>query len=170
MRSAKLSGVGALARFAAFVRIEHPLAHAERRGGDLDPHRGVEEVRFEPSDVNPRALGRFMLILVVATLAVAFLVRVMYFALAAREASQQPPPPIMQFEEGRQPPAPRLQSDEGRDLGAFRAEEARILNTYGWIDKEQGIVRIPVDEAIRLLVKRGVSVASPPPGPGSGGK
>jgi hypothetical protein len=126
--------------------------------------KGNADVRFEESDVNPKALGRFMLMLVVATLAIAFLLRVMYFALARSEASQQPPPPIMQFEEGRQPPAPRLQSNESSDLGAFRAEEDRIVNTYGWVDKEQGIVRIPVDEAMRILVKRGVSVASPSPG------
>ena len=30
------------------------------------------------------------------------------------------------------------------------------LRSYGWVDKNAGIVRIPIDEAIRLTLQRGL--------------
>jgi hypothetical protein len=31
-----------------------------------------------------------------------------------------------------------------------------VLDNYGWVDKNAGIVRIPIDEAIRLTLQRGL--------------
>jgi hypothetical protein len=42
------------------------------------------------------------------------------------------------------------------DLGQIRAEEDAVLTTYGWIDEQGGIVRIPVERAMELLVERGL--------------
>ncbi len=30
-----------------------------------------------------------------------------------------------------------------------------MLTTYGWVDKEKGIVRVPIDSAIALVLRRG---------------
>jgi hypothetical protein len=30
------------------------------------------------------------------------------------------------------------------------------LNGYGWVDRDAGVVHIPIDEAMRLMVERGV--------------
>ncbi|MCB1123182.1 MAG: hypothetical protein KJT03_16630 [Verrucomicrobiae bacterium] len=35
----------------------------------------------------------------------------------------------------------------------LRAQEAEVLSTYGWVDKDKGIVRVPVEKAIELVVK-----------------
>ena len=59
------------------------------------------------------------------------------------------------MEPGRQPPAPRLQTLPAQDLAAVRAEEDRTLTTYGWVDEQAGIVRIPIDEAMKILAERG---------------
>ena len=40
-------------------------------------------------------------------------------------------------------------------LGALRAQETRRLTTYGWVDADAGIVRIPIDRAMDLLAARG---------------
>jgi len=122
-----------------------------------------EDIRFEESDASPKALARFMFFLVVSILAVAYAVRVMYFSLASREARQQPPPPIMQFEAHRQAPLPRLEEHESDDLARYRAEQHKVVTTYGWVDKEQGIARVPVEEAMKMLLKQGLPVASPEP-------
>jgi hypothetical protein len=53
------------------------------------------------------------------------------------------------------PPGPRLQTNPQSELQQFRAEEEKWLNTYGWIDKRKGIVRIPIDEAMRKLARSG---------------
>jgi hypothetical protein len=44
---------------------------------------------------------------------------------------------------------PRLQIDPAADLAAYRAAEERQLGSYGWVDKQRGIVRLPIDEAMR---------------------
>ena len=42
------------------------------------------------------------------------------------------------------------------DLKEFRAGEDAILNDYGWVDPEKGIVRIPVERALELVAKEGL--------------
>ena len=57
-------------------------------------------------------------------------------------------------------PRPRLQVQPHQDLATFRAWEEIELTTYGWIDRTNGIVRIPIARAIDLLLERGVSSAA----------
>ena len=63
------------------------------------------------------------------------------------------------------PPEPRLQSNPSADLEKFRRQENEILNSYGWVNRTTGIVRIPIEHAMELVVQRGL-----PPAPGSFGK
>jgi len=49
---------------------------------------------------------------------------------------------------------PALQSAPQRDLRDERASKARILATSAWVDDANGIVRIPIATAMRLLVER----------------
>ncbi len=58
----------------------------------------------------------------------------------------------------RLPPAPRLQQFPGGDLYRFRLDEERHLSSYGWENKEAGTVHIPIAEAMRLTVERGLPV------------
>jgi hypothetical protein len=53
------------------------------------------------------------------------------------------------------PPGPRLQTDPQDDMKQFRAEEEKWLNTYHWIDKQKGIVHIPIEEAMKKLARTG---------------
>jgi len=45
------------------------------------------------------------------------------------------------------------------DLAAYRAAQMKSITTYAWIDKEHGVVRIPVEEAMRVLLEKGLPVA-----------
>lgn len=56
-----------------------------------------------------------------------------------------------------EPPAPRLQIDPAADLARFRAEEDKKLNTYYWIDKQKGIVHIPIAQAMKELAAKGIA-------------
>jgi hypothetical protein len=53
-------------------------------------------------------------------------------------------------------PAPQLLETSGNDLETFRAQEERELHTYGWVDRSNGTVRIPIDRAMQLLLERGL--------------
>ncbi len=52
--------------------------------------------------------------------------------------------------------APHLQIDPAADLAAYRAAEQRQFAGYGWVDKQRGIVRIPIDEAMRDVAAAGI--------------
>jgi hypothetical protein len=54
------------------------------------------------------------------------------------------------------PPEPRLQVSPARDLQEMRAREDEVLHSYGWVDRQAGIVRIPIARAIDLLAERGL--------------
>ncbi len=53
---------------------------------------------------------------------------------------------------------PRLQVSPPRDLAAFRAREDQELQAYGWVNRSSGIVRIPVERAIELVLQEGLPV------------
>lgn len=53
--------------------------------------------------------------------------------------------------EDRLPVGPLVMTDEPGALRQLRAKERDVLHHYGWIDKSQGVVRIPIDRAIELL-------------------
>ena len=54
------------------------------------------------------------------------------------------------------PPGPRLQTDPSEELVGQRAEEAALLTHYEWVDRSNGVVRIPVARAMALLADRGL--------------
>jgi hypothetical protein len=64
------------------------------------------------------------------------------------------------------PPPPRLQTNPRGDLLELREAEDRVLATYGWVDRKAGVVRIPIEQAMKLTVERGLpsrTSKEPPP-------
>ena len=56
-------------------------------------------------------------------------------------------------------PAPDLELDDGHnDSTSLRQQQADQLNSYGWIDKSHGVVRIPIERAMDLLLLKGLPV------------
>lgn len=47
--------------------------------------------------------------------------------------------------------APVLETAPQPERVAYDAEKARLITTYGWVDRKAGIARIPVEEAMRIL-------------------
>jgi len=108
----------------------------------------------ETRDVSVRNLVAF---------AVALIILIMVGLLAGEgvlryfEVRQPLGPPASPFENVRTlPPAPRLQVAPVEDLGHYRAAQDSALNGYGWVDQKAGVVRIPIDRAMDLLLERGL--------------
>ena len=75
-----------------------------------------------------------------------------YFAV-----HQQLGPPASPFENVRAlPPAPRLQVAPLEELSQYRAGQDEELNSYGWVDRKAGVVRIPIDRAMDRLLQKGL--------------
>jgi len=123
-------------------------------------------VHHEESDVNIGAIfsiGKGLMILAAAIHLVVWLV-FMYFD-GREAASLGAQYPLAAGQELRLPPAPRLQVTPRQDLRDLRAREDQALNSYQWVDRSAGVVRIPIAEAMRLTVERGFPVRqSPEPG------
>lgn len=68
------------------------------------------------------------------------------------------------------PPRPRLQAAPKKDLDQLRQAEDKVLNTYGWIDRDAGQVRIPIDRAMELIVQRGLPFRAAGAQPAASGK
>ena len=79
------------------------------------------------------------------------------FKILSPEETVSGPPGLVQT--GRVlPPAPRLQVDARKDLAAYQKEQQQTLDTYGWMDQKAGVVRIPIDRAMDLLLEKGLPV------------
>lgn len=96
-------------------------------------------------------------------------------ARARDEAAARPAPPAAAFGGGGLqlpagtllPPGPQLQPSPEVDMAALLAAEDRELASYGWIDRERGIVRVPIDRAIDDLVAEGLPQLAPAPAAGA---
>lgn len=54
------------------------------------------------------------------------------------------------------PPGPRLQTSPPADLAKFRTKEEKRLDGYYWIDRQKGVVHIPIGQAMRKLAHDGI--------------
>jgi hypothetical protein len=111
----------------------------------------------EESDVNIRAILGFGLGLLVVAAAVHILIFGLFRFFDGREgANVQVEYPLAAAQGRRVPPEPRLQTDPRQDLSDLRAKEDEVLGSYGWVDKNAGVVRIPIDAAMKLTLERGL--------------
>ena len=115
------------------------------------------DVAHEGSDVNVRAILGFAAGLIVAAASIHFIVWLLFLYLSGAETTRDTPDfPLAAGQATRVPPEPRLQTTPREDLRALRAREEEILGSYGWVDKTTGVVRIPIDEAMKLTLQRGL--------------
>ena len=126
--------------------------HAAHAGGTSNP-----DVHHETSDVDIRGVLAFGVGLIVLGVFISLAVGVLFKYLDSREARQAAPQyPLAATQGNRVPPEPRLQTNPRQDLADLRAREAETLSTYGWVDRNAGVVRIPIDEAIKKTLERGL--------------
>lgn len=119
-------------------------------------------VHHEETDVNIRAIfgfgGALLVVAVVVHLAVWGLFR--YFE--ARETLEQGPSSPLSTDEARLPPEPRLQVAPREEAAEFKVQEDAILTGYSWVNRGTGTVRIPIAEAMRMTVQKGLPTRSTP--------
>lgn len=68
--------------------------------------------------------------------------------------------PMSVGQENRLPPEPRLQVNPKQELIDLRARELDTLDHYSWVDKNAGIARIPIENAMKLTLERGLPARS----------
>jgi hypothetical protein len=125
----------------------------------MDETRHPDDPRLghETTDVNVWAVGKFAIALVV----ICMFSLVVLWGLLKYFQSEEATSMATSVEPTKLFPQPRLQRTPILDLRAMRAEEDQLLNSYAWVDKKQGVVRIPVSLAIDVLAKRGLPAVAP---------
>jgi hypothetical protein len=117
----------------------------------------MAEPHHETSDVDIRGILGFGLALIVSAIVIHLLVLGLFDYFDRREARRVPAEyPLAAGQGTRVPPEPRLQTNPREDLRRFRAKEYELLTSYGWVDKNAGVVRIPIDDAMKLVLERGL--------------
>src|SRR5688500_13832553 len=107
-------------------------------------------VHHEESDVNIGAVFKIGTGLVILAAAIHVVVWLVFMYFDRREATNlRAQYPLAAGQELRLPPAPRLQVTPRQDLRDLRAREDQVLNSYQWVDRSAGVVRIPIAEAMK---------------------
>jgi len=110
----------------------------------------------EPTDVDVVAVSKFTLGL---TLAVILALAAMWFLFDwfVRSESAETPKatPYAVQNPRKEPPEPRLQTQPLVDGQKLREDENAVLSSYGWVDPDKKIVRIPIDRAIDIVAREG---------------
>ncbi len=121
----------------------------------LENHEHPEN--HEQSDVNIVGVLGFGGALVVVATIIHLLAYVLFGYFNAREGVAVPTEyPLAASQGHREPPEPRLQTDPRQDMADLRAKEEELLGSYGWVDKNAGVVRIPIEAAMKLTLERGL--------------
>jgi hypothetical protein len=128
-----------------------------------EPHHGVAA---EPAGVQTKVVVGFGVVLLV-TGAIAMVLMALLFkgfeGVADRRDEASVSAAGLQARQDLVPPAPRLQVYPVRHWKDFEAAESNRLSSYGWMDRSNGVVHIPIERAMDLIEQRGVGPLPPAP-------
>lgn len=128
----------------------------------------AEQARYEKRDANIPALLQFgfwlAVVIVVAVVG-------MYYTLNYFQRVQPLGPKVSPLATERTlPPSPRLQAHPHQELLEFCSAQEQDLKTYRWVDQQNGIVQIPVDRAMELILERGLPIRPASQAPAGSGE
>ena len=118
------------------------------------------------SELDVRSVGLFGLGLALVMIVVLAALWILLAHWKTRQTARDPrPSPLAEANAPRLPPEPRLQAAPVKDMDELRARETSTLTSYGWVDRQAGVARIPIDRAIDLLLASGLPAPRPEPTP-----
>jgi len=121
-----------------------------------EQHGDEARAGYEKRDFSVGAAGLFFVGLFILIAGGLLLSWGVFDFLAGWRAETDPAPPPLAVTRPSRPPEPRLQVNPPAELETVRREEEALLNSYGWVQKEAGVVRIPIERAKKLLLERGL--------------
>ena len=111
---------------------------------------------YEHTDASVWPIVKFMVWLAASAVIIHIGIGVVYELMIRQSVELEQPYPLAEGQAVRLPPTPRLQQFPSIEIYQFRQSEQDLLEHYGWMNREAGIVHIPIQEAMRLTVERGV--------------
>ena len=121
------------------------------------------DVSFEKQDVSSSPILKFLVFLGIVVVLSYFMVLGIYKGLTKYWASTYTQMPPSHLGTGATvPPEPRLQgmpghlADPQEDWREMLKSDTDANNELGWVDEKAGVVRIPVKDAMDLIVEKGL--------------
>ena len=134
----------------------HPITEADKQYMVTPEGSG-----YEHTDANVWQIVKFGIWLVVTAIVVQIGVGGMYqLMIEQSKVTTEQPYPLASTTEPRLPPEPRLQQFPRNEYYQFHLTEQQKLESYGWVNKDAGIVHIPIEDAMRLALQRGLLESS----------
>jgi hypothetical protein len=103
---------------------------------------------YERSDIESEGIAWIALGLGLFVLAVPLLMPLIY-PQSMQHVSPAAPPALSAN-------APELAITPGADLQRLHRAEAQVIDDYGWVDRDRGVVRIPLAHAMERLLQKGL--------------
>ena len=122
------------------------------------PDQSVHENHHEVSDVSAKPIFYFAIGLVVLILLTLISMKSLFNLLDQEADRSDPQLSGVATERPKLPPLPRLETDPVSARKQFFQNQKMLIESYGWVDQKQGVVRIPIKRAMELLVERGLPV------------
>jgi hypothetical protein len=116
-----------------------------------------DESAYERTDAHVWIIVKFMFWLAVSAAIIHVGLWLLFGAFVEnRRATEEPEFPMAVGQQQRLPAEPRLQQFPLNDAYNFRRQEQSAVNGYSWVDRNAGTVQIPLAEAMRMVVERGL--------------
>ena len=122
--------------------------------------RHAQDVGHETRDISVTVVIWFGVGLIVSAIAIYVAIAGLYRHFARQTSSREPTSRIA-LKTSMVVPPPQLQVNPTIDFEQFRAAEDAQLNSYGWVDKRAGVIRIPIERAMDLIAERGLPTRGP---------
>ena len=124
---------------------------------DLEYGPTPEDAEYEHTDIDPGIAGKFALWLGIAMLISGGIVYGTFWLFEGQTVAWNEQAQRFPLAEGqvKEPPLPRLQTQPFKDVHTLQQEQFEMLSSYGWVDQGTGVVRIPIEDAMRILAERG---------------
>ncbi len=129
---------------------------AEQKPKSSIPEESLQQ-GYEVRDADIRVIFWSGLTLAGVMILVTVVIGLLYWFLNVNYMQQiQASPQPFQQQAQDLPPAPRLQRNPATDMQKMRSDTTAILGSYDWVDKQAGVVRIPITDAMKLTLDRGL--------------
>lgn len=115
----------------------------------------------EHTDASVWIIVKFGLWLAISAIVIHVGVGAMFALFVQQREETEPQFPLAVGQERRLPAQPRLQQFPENEFYEFRQQENAVLRNYGWVDEEAGVVRLPIEQAMRMAVERGLPARAP---------
>jgi len=127
-----------------------------------------EDVGYEASDVNVSPILGFAGIVAVVTIVCAVIVWGLFDVLESQAEARDPKMSPLAIPATQMPrsttaspffgnaPQLKLITNEPAVLRTLRQTEDKALHEYGWVDEKAGVAHVPIDQAKKLIVERGL--------------